>query len=421
MRFGHSAPLLESEIGALEPTSSPATPRLPAPHIRLAIVLAVVGIYMLLFIPAYAATGVIAASLSVIPIALAGWLFGRRGGALAGLISVPLHILLFTLAGANGGQVVLQQWPGSAMGILLGVAVGGLGEFVQHVQAQSRELVRERAALRAEIAERERIEQALQQAKTAAEAANRAKSTFLSNASHELRTPLTAILGYTDLLALDSQHGDLANLGMDIKKIQTASLQLLSLIDDVLDLSKIEAGHMKLAPEIFDLAALIVEVGETVQPLLARNRNRLVVGASGSESALYMDRAKLRQILLNVLSNAAKFTTDGTVTIATHDATSADTGPTTADDPRRPVIAGWRIIEISDTGIGMTEPQLQRIFQPFLQAEPDIAQTYGGTGLGLALCRRLCQAMGGTITVSSTLGIGSTFTIRLPAIPASTA
>jgi signal transduction histidine kinase len=406
-------------MGALESPSQEA-PAQPAPRVHLTIVLGVVGTYLLLFVPAYHATGVIAASLSVIPIGLAGWLYGRRGGALAGLISVPLHILLFTIAGASGGQLVLQQWPGSVMGIILGIAVGALGEFAQHVQAQRGALERERAALHAEIAERERVEQALQQAKVAAEAANRAKSTFLSNASHELRTPLTAILGYTDLLALDIRCGDFANLHLDIQKIQSAGIQLLSLIDDVLDLSKIEAGHMKLAPETFDLSALLYEVGEIAQPMLARNRNRLIVRASEAESTIYVDRAKLRQVLLNLLSNAAKFTTDGSVTIATtcaaYDATGADAELAPIEGADRPAITGWHVIEVSDTGIGMTEPQLERIFQPFVQAEPTIAQTYGGTGLGLALCRRLCQAMGGTITASSTYGAGSTFTVRLPAL-----
>jgi signal transduction histidine kinase len=421
MRFGHSDPLLKSEISTVESSSVQSMPTQPAWRIRLAIVLTVVGVYALLFIPAYSATGVIGASLSVVPIGLAGWLFGRRGGALAGLISIPLHILLFSLAGTRGGWVVLQQWPGSVMGFILGVAAGWLSEFVQRVQAQARDLARERAALRAEIAERERIEQVLQQAKVAAEAANRAKSTFLANTSHELRTPLTAILGYSDLLALDSQHGDLANLSEDIQKIQSAGIQLLALIDDILDLSKIEAGQMKLAPETFELAGLIREVSETTQPLFARNRNRLIVRAHDAESTVHTDRTKLRQILLNLLSNAAKFTSDGSVTLTIArekpDTTRADADAATPEESNCSGAAGWYILEVSDTGIGMTDQQLQRIFQPFVQAEPTIGQTYGGTGLGLTLCRRFCQAMGGTITASSALDVGSTFTIRLPALP----
>jgi signal transduction histidine kinase len=390
---------------------------------RLAIVLLAVGAYVLLFVPSYRATGVIAASLSVVPIGLAGWLFGRRGGVLAGLSSIPLHILLFTLAGAQGAWVVLQQWPGSIMGLILGVAAGWLSEFVQHVQDQARDLARERASLREEIAERERIEQALQQAKVAAEAANRAKSTFLANASHELRTPLTAILGYSDLLALDNQRGDLTNLGVDVKRIQSAAFHLLALIDDLLDLSKIEAGEMKLAPETFDLVALANEAGDTIQPLLARNRNRLIVHTRNIEGAVHMDRAKLRQILLSLLSNAAKFTSDGSVTLTIsrteQAAPRADVDSAEAESDRA-VAAGWYILEVSDTGIGMTDQQLRRIFQPFVQAEPTIAHTYGGTGLGLALCRRFCQAMGGTITASSALGVGSTFTVRLPEMPDTT-
>jgi signal transduction histidine kinase len=369
-----------------------------------------VVVYALVFVPLYWATGTIAASLSVVPIALAGWLFGKRGGLLASLLSIPLHVLLFTLGGADGWQVVLQEWPGSVMGAVVGVAAGWLGEFLRHVQRQSRELAQERAALRAEIARRELVEYELQQARLNAEAANRAKSTFLTNVSHELRTPLTGIIGYSDLLSVYVKRGDLTHVRRDIEKIRNAGHQLLTVINDILDLSKIEAGKMEVLPEAFELPPLIREVADTVHPLLVHQGNRLDIRHISDEDVVYMDRAKLRQVLLNLLNNAARFTTGGMVTLEIEretDEAAALGSPITA-----PV--SWHVFRVSDTGIGMSDEQIARLFQPFTQAERTTTRDYGGTGLGLALCQRFCELMGGTITVSSRLGIGTTFTARLP-------
>jgi signal transduction histidine kinase len=370
--------------------------------------------YALVFVPLYWATGVIAASLSVVPIALAGWLFGKRGGLLASLLSVPLHVLLFTLAGANGWQVVLQEWPGSVMGSVVGVAAGWLGEFLRRVQGQSRELAQERATLRAEIARRELVEYELEQARLNAEAANRAKSTFLTNVSHELRTPLTGIIGYSDLLSVYVKRGDLSNVRTDIEKIRNAGYQLLMLINDILDLSKIEAGKMEVLPEAFELPPLIREVADTVHPLLVHHGNRLAIRHIGDEDVVYMDRTKLRQVLLNLLNNAAKFTTDGMVTLEIEREISQ------AVPLGSPIVApvSWHVFRVSDTGIGMSDEQIARLFQPFTQAERTTTRDYGGTGLGLALCQRFCELMGGTITVTSTPGIGTTFTARLPNVTA---
>jgi signal transduction histidine kinase len=377
---------------------------------NLAVAIGAAIAYALLFGPAYAATGTIAGSLSVIPIGIAGWLFGVRGGVLASLVSIPLHVILFGVVGAGGWHMVAREWPGSAMGIVLGVATGWLSAFLQRAQAQSRQLARERAALREEIATRERVEQELQQSMLAAEAASRAKSTFLANMSHEKRTPLTTIVGYSELLRLHTTPDGSPAMAEDIDRIQKAAYHLLDLISDVLDLSKIEAGRMELAPETFSLCALVREVGATVQPLMAQNRNSLQVNCTDEQVSIYQDRTKLRQVLLNMLSNAAKFTSEGTVTLEAGLAPPDELlAPSRGADP-----APWVVVSVADTGIGMTEDQMRLLFQPFEQANSAITRTYGGTGLGLALSQRFCRLMGGVITVTSTPGAGSTFTVRLP-------
>jgi len=373
---------------------------------RVAIVLATTAAYVFVFVPAYTATGVIAASLSVIPIAVAGWLFGRRGGFLAGLVSIPLHVGLFTLLGADGWQVVLDEWPGSVMGIVVGVMMGWLGEFVRRVQAQARDLARERATLRAEIAERERVEQALQQAKADAEAASRAKSVFLANMSHELRTPLTTIIGYCELIRLLSEQPGYDNLHADLDRIGSAGQYLLALISDVLDLSKIEADKMSLELEQFGLPGLAHEIAAAVHPLVARQSNRLEVECADDSGSIYADRTKVRQVLFNLLSNAAKFTTQGTITLTITRERAVGQGPE------------WVCFTVADTGIGIAPEFLPQLFEPFTQVDATHTRQHSGTGLGLALSQRFCQLMGGAITVVSTPGAGSTFTVRLPVVVA---
>jgi signal transduction histidine kinase len=387
----------------MEPAPSSDSNRSRPQLRRVGITIATAAAYALVFAPAYAATGVIAASLSVIPISVAGWLFGRRGGFLAGLASIPAHIVLFTLLGA-GWQVVLEQWPGSAMGIVVGVMIGWLGEFVRRVQGQADNLARERAALRAEIAERERVEQALQRAKADAEAASRAKSTFLANMSHELRTPLTTIIGYCELIQHLSEQPGYDSLHADLDRIGAAGQHLLTLISDVLDLSKIEAGKMSLELEQFGLPGLAHEIAAAVHPLVTRQGNSLQVECAEDSGSIYADRTKVRQILLNLLSNAAKFTTRGHITLAVTRESGA--GPE------------WVCFAVADTGIGIAPEYLPQLFEPFTQADTTRTREHSGTGLGLALSQRFCQLMGGAITVVSTPGAGSTFTVRLPAMVA---
>jgi PAS domain S-box-containing protein len=239
----------------------------------------------------------------------------------------------------------------------------------------------------------------LLEARREAEAANSAKSQFLASMSHELRTPLNAIIGYSEMVQEEVEELGQPGLASDLTKIRTAGRHLLALINDILDLSKIEAGKMELFLETIDLATLLEEVVTTVRPLVEKNRNRLVVQRPPQPGTMHADLTKVRQMLLNLLSNACKFTTDGTITL-----TLARERP-----------AGEEVVlSVADTGVGMTPEQMDRLFEAFSQAEASTTSKYGGTGLGLAITRRFCEMMGGDVTVRSEAGQGSTFTIRLP-------
>jgi signal transduction histidine kinase len=234
------------------------------------------------------------------------------------------------------------------------------------------------------------------------EIASQHKSDFLANMSHELRTPLNAIIGYSELLqeeCEDSGHDDYLP---DLRKIHTAGRHLLTLISGILDLAKIESGRMTVFLEDFDIAAITSEVREIVTPLVEKNGNRFEVECAADIGTMRADIVKVRQVLYNVLSNAAKFTEGGTVRLA------VGRGPSAADGSDLVRFA------VTDSGIGMTEEQIGRLFEAFSQADASTTRKYGGTGLGLALSRQFCRIMGGDITVESEAGVGSTFTITLP-------
>jgi signal transduction histidine kinase/DNA-binding response OmpR family regulator/CHASE3 domain sensor protein len=254
-----------------------------------------------------------------------------------------------------------------------------------------------------ELAEQQRVAAGeLREAKNAAESANQAKSAFLANMSHELRTPMNAILGYSEMLAEDAVDAGQEDFVPDLEKIHQAGTHLLALINDVLDLAKIESGKMEAFAEDFEVNALIDEVSATAQPLMGRNENRLVVERADHVGRAHQDLTKLRQSLLNLLSNAAKFTHEGTITFRTE--RQSDDG------------VDWLTLAVSDSGIGIPAEKIEKVFEEFGQAEESTARNYGGTGLGLPISRRFCEMLGGDLTVESDPGVGSTFTIRVPAI-----
>lgn len=353
-------------------------------------------LYAALFVLLYPRMGVIAGSLSVVPIALGGWRFGRRGGVLVGLASVPLHILLFGLAGASGALMVLQNWPGSLMGVLVGAAVGWLREVLERSRRQAAELARAKADLLDQIAARELVEQDLRAAMLAASAADEAKSVFLGTISHELRTPLTSIMGYSELLERELVSHGLADLQADVHRIQAAGERLLTLITSMLEFTHIEAGVVEVLPGRCDLPLLLGEVAERVRPLIAQHGNIFAVRTAPDLPELWTDRAKLRQILIHLLVNAAASTERGQVTLEAR------------------LAPGGVQLSVADTGTGIDPQLLPNLFEPFVH-NANLSQR-GGVGLGLALCQRLSHLLGGTINVSSTPGAGATFTVLLPLV-----
>jgi len=294
--------------------------------------------------------------------------------------------------------------------------------------------------------ENARLFQEVQEKGQALEVASRHKSQFLANMSHELRTPLNAIIGYSEMLQEEAEDLDQKSLIPDLQKVNAAGKHLLGLINDILDLSKIEAGRMDLDLTTFEIGPMIRDVQAIVQPLVEKNGNTLVVSCPDDVGTLHADQTKVRQALFNLLSNAAKFTESGTITLRV----SRDHQPATLvgagfqrtvpasdaanpPDPRTPPAAPDHpdspdpsslaphhsqlvTFAVADTGIGMTEEQLSRLFEAFSQAEVSTRSKYGGTGLGLAISRHFCRLMGGDLTVTSTHGRGSTFTVRLPAV-----
>lgn len=285
-----------------------------------------------------------------------------------------------------------------------GAAVGLLGwAFIaRYLYMQKRreaerlreEMLRKEQQARATL---EQKNQQLEKAMEAAESANRTKSQFLATMSHELRTPLNAILGYSEMLEEELQDRKETDLVPDLQKIQGAGKHLLGLINDILDLSKIEAGKMTLYTESFDIAKIVRDIANTVEPLVKRNGNELTVDITPGMGTMHSDLTKVRQTLFNLLSNAAKFTEKGTIRLEVSETDGS--------------IVQFKI---SDTGIGMTPEQLSKLFQAFTQADASTSRKYGGTGLGLVLSRNFCTLLGGDIEVRSELGKGSIFVVRLP-------
>jgi PAS domain S-box-containing protein len=258
-----------------------------------------------------------------------------------------------------------------------------------------------------DITVRKQAEMALREAKEAAEAATRTKSQFLANVSHELRTPLNAIIGLAEMLREEAEETEDQELYEPLRRIVSAGRHLLHLINDLLDLTKIEAGRLDLYIEDFHITPLVHDVSTTAQALASANDNQLTVSCEDNLGIMHSDITRVRQILLNLLSNAFKFTEKGAVTLSVERETESS--------------GDWLVVEVADNGIGMTESQISRLFQEFTPADNSMTRKYGGTGLGLAISQRLCELLGGDIKVRSELDKGTKFTVRLPvAGPATT-
>ncbi len=343
----------------------------------------------------------------------------RRGEGNMGRMAVtrePVQILDIGEEGAYRGplrDVLLQTGSRALLAVPLlreDHLIGGLtvnkktpGEFAPEVI----DLLKTFAAQSALAIQNARLFREIGDKSRQLELADRHKSEFLANMSHELRTPLNAIIGYSEMLQEDAADLGAEQLTEDLGRINAAGKHLLELINAVLDLSKIEAGRMELYLETFDVAGLVRDIAAVIQPLAGKNANRLEVRCPPETGTMRADLTKVRQALFNLLSNACKFTDRGTVGLAV----------------ARETIDGrdFMAFRVSDTGIGMTPEQLTRLFEAFSQADAATTRRYGGTGLGLALSRRLCRMMGGDVTVESVAGQGSTFTIRLPVLVAEAA
>ena len=282
-----------------------------------------------------------------------------------------------------------------------------LSLFGHAIHAESRRTARVRAALEERNRQIEAQAEHLEQARQEAEQANRAKSAFLANMSHELRTPLNAVIGYAQLLDEELAECAPPAARADLGRIQRSATELLAMINAVLDLTRLDAHRIHLNPEDIDLQGLLASVEAAVQPLLNDNGNRLRIELQPGLRLVHGDAQRLRQVLLALLSNAAKFTAQGQVCLraSLHEGGTPGQGGAAVRELR---------LDIQDSGIGMSAEQIQQLFQPFLQVDQGSTRAFGGSGLGLAISRRLCRLMGGDIEVQSTPGAGSCFSVRLP-------
>jgi signal transduction histidine kinase/CheY-like chemotaxis protein len=339
-------------------------------------------------------TSIVAACLSIGGVRFALW---AAGAVSAGMVFVGAFMGFHVDTSASVATTIL-----SVLGTFSFTSIFGFYSYVQtrRVLGAKKELAAQNERIQEQYTVIESALGSALQANEAARQASQAKSAFLANMSHELRTPLNAILGYSEMLTESAEETGQAEMVSDLRKIQTAGRHLLGLINDVLDLSKIEAGKMRLYLETFEVRRVVEEAAVTVRPAIEQKGNRLEVRCPEGIGSIREDVTKVRQVLLNLLSNAGKFTENGVVTL----------------EVRRDVgnAGNWVFFRVTDTGIGMSPDQTAKVFEAFVQADAGTMKKYGGTGLGLAITRKLCLLMGGDIEVESVPGRGSAFTVRLP-------
>ena len=318
-------------------------------------------------------------------------------------VGIPLTQAIIPLAPTNP-----EQAKSEVIGVI-GLAYGS--ESPQTFGEDEIQLLSRFGQLASIALDNARLYTAAEEARKAAETANQSKSVFLTNMSHELRTPLNAIIGYSEILLEDTIELGEKSMVADVEKVMTSSKHLLTLINDILDLSKIEAGKVDLYLEEFEICRVVDDVASTIRPLIDKNKNTLEIDCIENVGLIRADLVKVRQSLYNLFSNASKFTQNGLITLSVkRETTTSNRTNSAVSSPQ-----SWIIFRLSDTGIGMTPEQVDNLFQAFTQADPSTTRKYGGTGLGLAITKHFCRMMGGDISVESEFGVGSTFTIRLPA------
>ncbi|GJL79854.1 MAG: hypothetical protein NPINA01_28430 [Nitrospinaceae bacterium] len=299
-------------------------------------------------------------------------------------------------------SIILQNTSYAVEGVALNKLISDQNKNLEEIVHKRTQALEEQThELKQEIAYRRLAEESLVVAKEEAERAARVKSEFIANISHEFRTPLNAILGYCEILQYETKKFDRPDIVEDLRSIEVSGRHLLELFNDILDYSKIQAGKMDVNLEDFKVLSLVEDVMATIRPLARKNRNTISVTSQGQAKTMFSDPGRVRQVLLNLLSNACKFTEDGSVSLKVSSETRDK--------------FEWWTFSIADTGIGMSPEMIPKLFEEFTQAESSAVRKYGGTGLGLSISRRLCQILGGDISVKSALGEGTIFCVRLPA------